>query len=385
MAKQKYLSALALVLFLTACASEPKVEKPTLTKTDFTKLPGWDSDNLVDAIPALVKSCAVITKKAPDAKLGVAGTKADWSAACADLAMLPPRNNDAARDFLTHWFQPYAVTGKDGGEGLFTGYYEPQLRGSFKKTASFQTPLYPRPDDLIGVDLGEFKSDLHGQRIVGKVEGSNLKPYDTRAEISNGSLDKRAKPLLWVDDPVDAFFLEVQGSGDVKMTDGSVTHVGYDGANGRAYVAIGRAMADQSLIEKPVTMQSIRAWLNNNPDRAQEIMDINGSYVFFRKLEDGTGPVGAEGVSLTPQRSLAVDPAFIPLGTPLWLDTQDSKGNALQSLMVAQDTGGAIKGAVRGDVFWGAGDEAAAQAGAMQSKGHYYVLLPQGVSVDGDE
>jgi membrane-bound lytic murein transglycosylase A len=367
--KRRYGTVLFLLsLFLSSCAETPPAqEKIILTSVAFTDLPGWSSDHVSEALPALQRSCAVLIKS-PKAK--------DWTSLCAELETLPSHDDAAAWKFFENQFQPYAVASSKESDGLFTGYYEPQLRASLQQVGAYQTPLFARPDDLIAVDLGEFKNDLKGQHIVGKVDGHKLKPYDDRTTITNGSLTKRAQALAFVDDPVDAFFLAVQGSGTLQLTDGSMMRVGYDGANGRAYVAIGRALADQGLIEKPVTMQKIRDWLKTHPDRNAEIMNLNPSYVFFKKIE-GDGPVGAEGVALTPQRSLAADPAFVALGTPVWLDTTDGSNAPLQRLVVAQDTGGAIKGVLRGDFFWGAGDDAAMQAGTMQSKGRIYLLLPK--------
>jgi membrane-bound lytic murein transglycosylase A len=211
------------------------------------------------------------------------------------------------------------------------------------------------------------------------VVGQNLVPYDDRAAITKNSLADRAQVLVWVDDPIDAFFLEVQGSGLVTLEDGNTMTVGYDGINGHGYVAIGRVLADRGDLPRPVTMPAIRQWLETHPEQAQQVMNENPSYVFFKTLPD-VNVTGAEGVSLTTERSLAVDPSFIPLGLPIWLDTTDGQGTKLQRLMIAQDTGGAIKGAVRGDVFWGPGPEASIQAGAMQSQGRYYVFLPKAVS-----
>ncbi|MDR3450439.1 MAG: murein transglycosylase A [Alphaproteobacteria bacterium] len=354
-------------------------EKPrdhlSLAEMSFADLDGWSGNAPLQALDAFRVSCGEIAHKNVNGTLGVGGSVAVWQRACV-AATLAPQTEDGARAYFEQYFTPYAASGNDGDEGLFTGYYTPQLQGSLTQIGAFQTPLYQRPSDLIAADLGAFKQDLKGQRIVGKVSGSNFVPYDERAEIARGSLATRAPVLAWVDDPASAFFLEVQGSGLVRLTDGSIMPVGYDAANGRAYVAIGRVLADKGAIDKPVTMPGIRAWLAAHPDQAQQIMNANPSYVFFRRLPDNQ-ILGAEGVALTPGRSLAVDPAFVPLGAPLWLDTVDGQGASLRRLMVAQDTGGAIKGPVRGDVFWGAGEDAAMQAGAMQSRGRYYLLLPK--------
>ncbi|MFY9287867.1 MAG: murein transglycosylase A [Alphaproteobacteria bacterium] len=379
----RWLTALALCL-ITACTETPKekpVEKLILTPVTFEALPGWNADKLLEVLPALQRSCGVMLKKSPDQKLSSGGTPQDWVQPCQQLIAETPKNDQESRSFFERWFRPFAASTQAGDQGLFTGYYEAELRGSYQQTGIYQTPLYARPNDLIDVDLGEFKKDLKGQRIVGKVDGSKLKPYDERKTIAEGSLKERAKPLVYVSDPVDAFFLEVQGSGRVTLDHGDVLRLGYDGTNGRAYTAIGKAMADMQLLERPITMKDIRAWLKAHPLREQEIMNLNSSYIFFRVIE-GEGPIGAMGLPLTPHRSMAVDPTHVALGTPLWLNIKDGEGAPLQKMVVAQDTGGAIKGAIRGDFFWGYGETAEKQAGSMQSQGQYYLLLPKSVIID---
>ncbi|MBU2089727.1 MAG: MltA domain-containing protein, partial [Alphaproteobacteria bacterium] len=259
---------------------------------------------------------------------------------------------------------------------------EAELSGSLTRTARHTVPLHRRPDDLVMVDLGQFRDELKGQRIAGRVIDGSLKPYESRQQIVGGALDSRRLEILWVDDPVDAFFLQIQGSGRVTLADGRVIRVGYAGQNGHPYVAIGRELiAKGELTRENVSMQSIRAWLAANPGRADEIMNSNPSYVFFRELP-GEGPVGAQGVALTPLRSLAVDRRFVPLGTPVWLDVDhpDSGAPRLRQLVVAQDVGGAIRGPVRGDLFWGHGKDAADKAGRMKSTGFYYLLLPKALT-----
>jgi len=373
----------ALFLLLVGCATTPQkpgAEKLTLTPVSFSDLDGWNKDTPAAALLAFQRSCTQLTNKPTGSKLGIAGKVAAWQWACAEAQKTSP-TDEAARAYFEQWFRPYAAEGNEGEFGLFTGYYVPELRGSLQRGGEYQTPLYARPPDLITVDLGLFKNELKGKHIIGKVAESQLVPYDVRAEIAKGSLAERAQPLVWLADPVGAFFLEVQGSGSVKLPDGNVVSVGYDGANGHDYVAIGRMMADRGDIPRPVTMPAIKAWLAAHPAQAQDALNINPSYVFFRRLPTAE-VVGAEGVNLTQGRSMAVDPAFVPLGVPLWLDTLDGRGGTLQRLMVAQDTGGAIKGPVRGDFFWGAGEDAGTQAGAMQSRGRYYLLLPKTVSPD---
>ena len=372
-----------LLLLLASCAVEetkPGPDRLTLTPASFDDLNGWQQDAPAAALAAFLNSCTQWAKKPDTASTGIAGKVAAWQWACVAAANVPA-TDDAARAYFEQWFRPYAASGNEGPNGLFTGYYVPELNGSLTQTGPFQTPLYARPTDIISVDLGAFKPDLKGQHILGKVTGQNLIPYDDRSAISTGSLADRAQPLVWLDDPVGAFFLEIQGSGHIRLTDGSDMSVGYDSTNGRAYVAIGRVLADKGDLPRPVTMPAIRAWLASHPDQAQSILNANLSYVFFRRLPD-QNILGAEQVPLIAQRSLAVDPHFVPLGVPLWLETTDGQGNPLHRLMIAQDTGGAIKGPVRGDFFWGSGDNAAAEAGAMQSQGRYFMLLPKTVTAE---
>ena len=305
---------------------------------------------------------------------------ADWRPICTAAKGIGDGGDAAARYFFETWFRPYLVTDGGRADGLFTGYYEPELRGAWTRHGSYRSPIYARPRDLVSVELGRFRDDWRGQRIAGRLKDGQLVPFDSRAEIERGALGGRGLELLWVDSPVDAFFLHIQGSGRVAMEDGSVVRLGYAGHNGRAYVAIGRLLVERGEIPKAeVSMQSIRAWLAANPSEGVILMERNPSYIFFHTVA-GHGPVGAQGVVLTPGRSLAVDTKFVPLGLPLWLDTTDPRDPArpLRRLVVAQDTGTAIKGAVRGDLFWGSGAAAAGPAGRMKESGRYYLLFPKG-------
>ncbi len=379
--------AFALCLPLAGCitvtwnSSKKTDDALTLQETSFEKLPGWESDRLADAVAPLQKSCARILKKDATADFGAggfAGTAAAWQELCGKLPEAKSVNPDAARAFFEENFTPYEIHGKKGREGLFTGYYEPVLNGSRKKRGAYKIPLYGRPDDLIKVNLGDFRPGLKGETIMGRVQDKNLIPYHTRAEIEKGALKKKRKEIIWVDSAVDAFFLHIQGSGQVRLKDGSIVRVGYAAENGQPYVAIGRELIKRGALTKDtVSMQSIRDWLGKNPAQAAEVMNLNTSYIFFHKLTGKEGPLGAEGVPLTPKRSLAVDRKKIPYGVPVWLDIKDP---ALQQLMIAQDTGGAITGAVRGDFFWGAGHEAAEKAGEMKSPGRAWLLLPKTVT-----
>ncbi len=335
---------------------------------------------MVAALGAFRRSCPLILKPPPETPLGIAGTAADWAAPCAAAAALDAPDAKAARDFFESWFAPWKAGNNGKSEGLFTGYYEPELNGSRRREGPYRTPLLRRPADLVMVDLGLFRPAWRGERIAGRVVNGRLKPYESRAEIEKGALARQHLEFLWVDDPVDAFFLQIQGSGRVRLPDGSMVQVGYDGQNGQPYVPIGRLLVERGALAKDdVSMQTIRAWIKANPEAGQALMAANPSYVFFREIS-GDGPIGAEGAVLTPGRSLAVDRSFVPLGLPVFIAAGDGP-ERLERLMVAQDTGGAIRGPVRGDVFWGFGPEAAARAGAMKMRGEYYLLLPKNLTV----
>jgi membrane-bound lytic murein transglycosylase A len=379
---------LALAFFAACAPRPPEPPKPppepklTLAPASYGDLAGWERDAVADALPALSRSCTKLMTLPADRALGVAGTAADWKDPCAALGAVPPGDAAAARRYLETWFRPWAAGDGGAREGLFTGYYEPELRGSLRPAGPFRTPLHRRPPDLVSVDLGDFRENLRGERIAGRVVDGRLKPFEDRAAIAGGAMRGKGLELVWVDDPVDAFFLHIQGSGRVVLDDGAVMRVGFDGQNGHPYVAVGRELiARGALTREEVSMQSIRAWMKANPGEAQALMNANPSYVFFRRLA-GMGPEGAQGVELTPGRSLAVDRRFVPFGVPLWLDAEDplDPASRLRRLMVAQDTGGAIRGPVRGDVFWGHGPDAEARAGRMRSPGTYWLLLPRTVS-----
>lgn len=385
------MTALALAA-LAACAPRavvpptppaPPPPKLVLAPAAFGDLPGWAQDRHAEFLPALVRSCARIARLPEDRDLGLAGRARDWRAPCAQAAAIGANDHAAARAFLESAFRAYTVADENGGpEGLFTGYYEPDLRGSLTRQGRYTIPLHARPADLVTVDLGEFRPELRGQRIAGSVQNGTLRPYASRERVNAGALDGRTDVLVWVDDPVDAFFLEIQGSGRVTLPDGRVLRLGFAAQNGHPYVAIGRTLIERgALTRETVSMQSIRAWLAANPTQARAVMETNPSYVFFRVL-DGDGPLGSEGVALTPGRSLAVDRAFLPMGVPMWLDAEDplDPSARVRRVLMAQDTGGAIRGVVRGDVFWGAGNDAAERAGRMRARGRYWLLLPVAVS-----
>ncbi len=352
-------------------AVTPPLTPPTQPAA-FAALPGWAEDTIAEVLPAFRRTCERIAR-ASDARSvgrdGAGGRIADWKPACAALPA-PGADHATVRAFFERWFTPVAVTGESGTEGLFTGYYEPLLRGSRRQSRRFRTPLYERPRDMVS-----------GPRGTGRMVRGRFRRYFTRAEIARGALRRSARVIVWVDDPVDAFFLEIQGSGRVELDDGSTLQINYSASNGHEYVAIGRTLIDRGAMDRSqVSLQSIRAWLSAHPREAQSVMNTNPSYVFFRESE-GQGAHGAEGVVLEPGRSMAVDLRFIPLGVPLYLDVSSLEGvGPIRRLVVAQDTGGAIRGAVRGDLFWGHGQDAYEHAGRMRHRGRYWMLLPRAVA-----
>lgn len=380
------LPALGLTLFMSACTQTPTTKSPDTADTPdtpsfrnvpYSALPGWAADQHAAAIPALIRSCPPMEKR------GVQGfgSAAVWRSICAEARALPAGNNQAARAFLENRFVPAAVSGRDGAEGLITGYFEPELRGARKRQGRFNVPLHVRPPELVAVDLGRFSEDLKGKRIAGRVVQGRLVPFHKRAKIERGALRGRKLELVWVDDAADAFFLHIQGSGRIRLRDGSVLRVGYAATNGHSYTAIGRELIARGEIPRErMSMQAIRKWMRAHPAEGAKLMRTNDSYVFFRALT-GPGPLGAQGVALTPERSIAVDRNILPLGLPVWLDTTlpTEQAGPYRRLMIAQDTGGAIKGPVRADIFWGPGARAAQMAGSMKSPGRYWFLRPRAV------
>lgn len=353
-----------------------------LRRVEFSALPGWRSDDQRAALPALRRSCEALNKLPSERPVGAQkffGTYGDWRAPCAALAAKGEMDRGAARAFFEQWFAPYAASSDGKNDGLFTGYFEAELKGARKKTGKYIYPIYAAPPDLLTIDLGKFKPELQGQTINGRIDGNSLVPYFTRGEIDGGTLANKNLELFWTDDIIDLFILHIQGSGKIRLPDGKMVRVGFAAHNGHGYTSIGKALIDRgSLKLEEASWPGIKAWLDKHPDEAAKTLAVNARYIFFRQIE-GEGPIGAQGVALVPGRSLAVDTAFIPLGVPIWLDTVvPGDGNTpLQRLMVAQDKGAAIKGPIRGDFFWGSGAAALAEAGRMKSKGRWFLLLPR--------
>jgi len=348
----------------------PETQAQTLQRSTFAAMPGWDRDEVREAWPAFLTSCQTLIRRP------------EWKNACTTARQVNGNDEGAVRAFFESGFTPYKVFNPDGSDtGLVTGYYEPLLRGSRKRGGPYQTPLYKAPDDLLTIDLASLYPELKNMRLRGRVVGNKVVPYFSRAELlQSGALN--GKELVWVDDPVEAFFLQVQGSGRVIL-DGSqeTVRLAYADQNGYPYKSIGRYLVDKGeMTLSQASAQGIKAWVIANPSRQNELLNANPSYIFFKEEKVGDpskGPNGAMGLPLTGQRSIAVDRQHIPLGAPVFLATTQPNSDApLQRLVLAQDTGGAIRGAVRADYFWGFGNEAGEKAGAMKQRGMMWVLLP---------
>ena len=355
---------------------------PSFRAEPWSALPGWLDDRLHEAWPAWLVSCRALTERE--------STRETWRAPCEAAASVDPRDAAAVRAYFETQFTPWSVAFPDGRTtGLVTGYYEPLLRGSRTRTAEFSVPLYGPPDDLLTVDLASLHPELKDRRVRARVEGRRVVPYWTRAEIERGAAPTQGKVLAYVADPLDNAFLQIQGSGRVELPDGSVMRVGYADQNGHPFRSIGRVLIDRGeLTRDTASMPAIKAWARRNPDKLEALLDENPSYVFFRDVPppapgtiDATidGPYGSLGVPLLAGRAIAVDARSIPLGAPVFLaTTYPLSDRRLERLTLAQDTGGAIRGAVRADFFWGFGDEAGREAGRMRQDGAMWLLWPQG-------
>lgn len=391
--------ALILTLFLSACSTPPpkvpapqpaepppKVAQvptqeppaplfqespaPLFTVSKWEMLPDWGTTDLTPTKPAFMQSCRVLKNKP------------HWKEVCARAEKLEKNDNATLHAFYEEWFTPYQVRNPDGSElGVITGYYEPLLKGSRTKTPQFKFPLYAAPIDLLAIDLANAYPQLKGLRLRGRLQDKRIVPYYSRAEINHETSPLTGQELFWTDNAVDLFFLQIQGSGRVELPDGRQMKVGYADQNGHPYVSIGKKLVDSGALKlEEASMQGIKSWAEKHPDQIDSLLKQNPSYVFLRELPDNTpAPLGALGVPLTSEYSIAIDPRTVPLGTPVFLSTTYPNDSApLNRLVLAQDTGGAIKGAVRADFFWGFGESAAIQAGKMKQQGRLWVLFPRG-------
>lgn len=381
------LLAASLASFVAACVTPPSpppsLPAPTeaagavLRAATYAAIPGWRDDNTRAAWPAFVAGCAALLGQ-PTASI--------WRDSCDAAAGIDAHDDIAVRAFFETHFTPYQLIGADGRDsGVVTGYYEPLLRGSRERSERYRFPLYAVPDDLLIVDLGELFPELKNKRVRGRLEGRRVVPYWPRADIDAGRAPLAGRELVWVDDAIDAFFLQIQGSGRVQLAEGGMLRLGYADQNGQPFRSIGRLLVERG--ELPLaraSMQGIKQWGREHPEALPALLDENPSYVFFRAFVPDPaaaidGPIGTLGVPLLAQRTIAVDPTIVPLGAPVFVaTTYPLSDRPLQRLVLAQDTGGAIKGVLRADFFWGFGDDAGREAGRMKQADRMWLLWPKG-------
>lgn len=411
----KRLITLAGSLLLAACASYPPLTTSTAQvqyrSVRFADLPGWSAALAGESLTTLQDSCRSLQGRP------------QWQGICTDSRAIDAANPQAVRSFYESRFTPWQLSDSGKDSGLITGYYEPLLAGSRSQSSQTPYPVYGVPTDLyvldisqeqraqpqlvarrgsgnrlqlvpgktvagdgeIQITLADFVTDNRTRALKGRIDGNRLLPYYTRAEIDAGKGRDKMPVLAWAEDETELFFLQVQGSGRIQLEDGSFLRVGYADQNGHGYKSIGRWLVDQGQMRiEEVSMQSIKAWIAANPQRRAELFAANPSYVFFRQLPSNDhGPLGALGVPLTGGYSVAVDPRYIPLGAPVYLATTwplDGNPQPLTRLVHAQDTGGAIRGGVRADFFFGFGAEAGMYAGRMKQSGKLWLLLPNGMT-----
>ena len=359
-------------------ATPPERARPiTARPATWDDLPGWREENHALVWKAFMTSC------------GPLKDRAEWRTVCAAANAVGTPDAPTARRFFETYFAPWQMVNADGTlTGLATGYYEPLLNGSRTRTARFRFPVYGVPEDLLVIELGEVYPELKGMRLRGRVEGRKVVPYYDRGQIEDVPASLRGKEIAWVDDPIDLFFLQIQGSGRIRLENGQMLRVGYADQNGHPYRSIGRHLVDRGELPlEKASMQGIKDWARSRPEQLKALLAHNASFVFFRELPaDLPGPLGAQGVPLTPGRSVAIDPRFVTLGAPVYIATTRPNSPVLMNrLMMAQDTGGAIRGAVRIDFFWGFGDDAGREAGRMRQELRLWQLLPLGMRPTGAE
>jgi membrane-bound lytic murein transglycosylase A len=380
-----YAAAAAVAALAAACTitpvAPPQTSPPSesrLRAVAFTELPGWNDDAQAAAWVAFIAQCPTLLAQPAGAPI--------WRDPCTAASLATPDNDAAARAFFEGHFTPYSVSAPDGRDtGLVTGYYEPLLRGSHHRDERYRYPLYAPPDDLLRIELVDLFPELEDKRVRGRIDGKRVVPYWTRADIEAGRAPLAGKELVWVDDAIDAFFLHIQGSGRVTLKEGDIIRVGYADQNGQPFRSIGRLLVERGeLTLASASMQAIKQWGRDHPDKLASLLAENPSYVFFREIVPDPkaaidGPIGSLGVPLLAQRAIAVDPRAIPLGAPVYLaTTYPLSEKPLARLVMAQDTGGAIKGALRADFFWGFGESAGEQAGRMRQPGKMWLLWPKG-------
>lgn len=363
-----------------------KLTSVMFKQAEFKRLPGWKSADFKKSLVTFQTSCRAFVRQNPEQIVGTEHIHLqvkDWQPACRAALKINSVNQKNAKKFFESWFTPIEFTDIGEKPGLFTGYYVPSVKGSYTKSKEFHVPIYETPDDLLTADLGLFFNDLKNRRIVGRVVGKNVLPYYTREQISHGAIKGKSRVIAWIKSPIDRLFLEIQGSGVIELDDGNLIYIGYDAQNGAPYTAIAGVLIKKGIMTKDnASMQAIKHYLEAHPKQMNKVINQNKSFVFFRRMTLGVA-LGAQGVALTPGYSLAVDRQWVPMGAPLWLTTtrpdskNPKKNKPMHRLMIAQDTGGAIRGKIRGDVFWGGGDSATLIAGHMKNHGFYWILLPK--------
>ncbi len=360
--------ALLLLFLFAGCCTVPKVP-PAPRAVSWSDLPGWDKNDLLPSWKSFTRSCSRLK------------TRSSWSKVCGEAMALENQGEKEVRAFFEEHFTPYALPNSDGSdEGLITGYYEPVIRGSLKPSSRYKYPVYGVPKNLISVDLSELYPELTHMRLRGRVVGNRLVPYYSRAQIAGEPDLLKGDEILWADDAIDLFFLQIQGSGRVMLPDGDMVRIGYADQNGYPYRSIGKVLVERGeLSVSQASMEGIKAWGRSHPEKLERLLDENPSYVFFRFLKNSEeNPPGSLGVPLSPGISIAVDTRVIPLGSPVYLSTTwPESEKEFDRLMLAQDTGGAIRGKVRADVYWGSGREAGELAGKTRQRGRLWVLLPR--------
>lgn len=352
-----------------------------LEKTKFGKIHNWDDDDFEEVIPVFTKNCEAISKinKAYIYDSQIKIPTKDYKEICLNFTKKEIDSSRQMRKFIENNFTPYLVTTQTGQTGKFTSYYEASIKASFEKDGKYKYPIYGKPYDLIEINLQDFDKNLPKMRLVGRIDSSKMIPYYNRAEIENNGIN--APILMWGDSLVDIHFMQIQGSAVAEMNDGTEVRIGFADSNGHKFKGIGSILLEKGLLKSgEVSMPKIREWLQDNPKVATKYMAENGRFIFHR-FTNADGPVGALGISLSAGRSIAVDNKYIPLGTMMWLNTKDPDNRNIEKIVFAQDIGSAIKGVVRGDYFWGHGEDALYYAGRMNSQGSYYILVPKNSNI----
>lgn len=367
----KLLSFLLVILLAASCSVKPRPDGPPagpLVPVAWSEVEGWEEDDPRQVLDAFGQSCTTLRHRP------------QWEQICADVTAFHGLSEPQVRAFFESRFIPYQLRKPDNNPvGMVTGYYVPDLQGSRQQTPDYPYPLYRRPDDLLVIDLSDTYPELAKYRLRGRLEDQRIIPYWDRAAIDGDRSPLTGHELFWVADPVELFFLHIQGSGRLLFEDGSWSMVNYAGQNGHPYRSVSKWLIDRGIMSRDqMSMQNIKAWARDNPDQVNHLLNTNPSYIFFLEAPGNPqSPPGALGVTLTPGRSVAVDRRYTPLGAPVFLATTwPNSDRPLHRLMMAQDTGGAIKGPVRADFFWGMGDDAGAEAGKMKQPLKMWVLLP---------